>query len=109
VQNGSKSGLKHYSIQTESEVKIVRRRISVPAAASGPARLWPILLILAIGPAFSFDAAVTVDNPRIYVATLPSVLNTRTLSDYDVRRFFTQFGTDPNGVWSNPIGKLQIC
>lgn len=32
------------------------------------------------------------------------MLNTDTLYNYDVRRFFTQFGAHPNGVWSNPIG-----
>lgn len=34
------------------------------------------------------------------------MLNTDTLYNYDVRRFFTQFGAHPNGVWSNPIGVL---
>mmetsp|Transcript_3023 Transcript_3023/g.8820 ORF Transcript_3023/g.8820 Transcript_3023/m.8820 type:complete len:679 (+) Transcript_3023:373-2409(+) len=61
-------------------------------------------LALLAAPAVALQAAVTENHPRIYVASLPSILNTRTLTDYDVRRFFTQFGADPNGVWSNPVG-----
>lgn len=68
--------------------------------------LCAALLGAAITPAVCLDAAITDNNIRIFVAPLPSVLNTRTLSDYDVPRFFTQFGADPNGVWSNPIGML---
>lgn len=75
-----------------------------PSATALGACLCAALLGAAITPAVSLDAAVTDNNPRIFVAPLPSILNTRTLSDYDVRRFFTQFGADPNGVWSNPIG-----
>ncbi len=41
---------------------------------------------------------------QVYVAELDPVLNVRTLTDYDVKRFFTQFGATPLGVWSNPIG-----
>ena len=41
---------------------------------------------------------------QVFVAELDPVLNFRTLLDYDVGRFFTQFGADPIGVWSNPIG-----
>lgn len=64
-------------------------------------------LALLAAPAVALQAAVTENHPRIYVASLPSILNTRTLTDYDVRRFFTQFGADPNGVWSNPVGELR--
>ncbi len=41
---------------------------------------------------------------QVYVAELDPVLNVRTLTDYDVKRFFTQFGASPLGVWSNPVG-----
>ena len=41
---------------------------------------------------------------QVYVAELDPVLNLRTLTDYDVKRFFWQFGASPLGVWSNPIG-----
>lgn len=40
----------------------------------------------------------------MYVADLDPVLNFRTMFDYNVSRFFTQFGADPMGVWSNPVG-----
>ncbi len=68
-----------------------------------------VCLALLTAQAMALQAAVTEYHPRIYVAPLPSILNTRTLTDYDVRRFFTQFGADPNGVWSNPIGESRDC
>ena len=46
----------------------------------------------------------TTCRAQVYVAELDPVLNVRTLTDYDVKRFFTQFGATPLGVWSNPIG-----
>lgn len=73
-------------------------------AATMVVAFFAVILGTTVTPATSLDAAITDSNPRIFVAPLPPVLNTRTLTDYDVRRFFTQFGAEPNGVWSNPIG-----
>lgn len=43
------------------------------------------------------------------MAPLPSKLNVQTLTSYNVKKFFTQFGATPSGVWSNPIGGCPAC
>lgn len=63
-----------------------------------------VLFCSTLQPLAALQAPVNDSHPKIFIAPIPDALNTRTLYDYDIPRFFTQFGATPNGVWSNPIG-----
>ena len=108
------TGLQPFTYRVEEVGRVAAsmgRRPTAASAAAAAVVMYSAVACLALltAQATALQAAVTEYHPRIYVAPLPSILNTRTLTDYDVRRFFTQFGADPNGVWSNPIGESRDC
>mmetsp|Transcript_17054 Transcript_17054/g.50910 ORF Transcript_17054/g.50910 Transcript_17054/m.50910 type:complete len:629 (+) Transcript_17054:196-2082(+) len=65
------------------------------------------LAVCSFQVAAQLHAEVTSQHPRIYVAPLPDIFNYRVLTDYDVKRFFHQFGTDPQALISQPIGAIE--
>lgn len=66
-----------------------------------------LAVVAATAVSGQLHSEVLDQHPRIYVAPLPSVFNYRVLTDYNVKRFFHQFGTDPQALISQPVGAVE--